>query len=386
MAVKTNWTNNGKPCYRIQKTVGYRTNEHGKQVPVRKSFIGNSKKEAEEKYASYMEKKTMGLESRKQYFGIVADNWISSIFWANPSIADSTKELYVNAWNKYIKPSSIYHLPLEEITPSVLQKLYNGLGAPISSLKAANKLMKRFYKYLDREGLARDITGSIELPRVPSQSSDSEIIIWTEEELRLILNNLDNATQRFRLKFLIILAINTGARISELLGVKYSDITEEGLLINRQVISVPTVNALGEVIGHELSTGATKSKRSRLIPLNSEVKKALADHKAWHKEEMLKEGYRTDFVFTSNNGSLYYRRNVSKALNRYYKKINVTPKGVHTYRHTFGTTLCAKGEPIERVAELMGHTDLNITAKYYVKVSFADKQRAVELLSNIASE
>lgn len=49
---------------------------------------------------------------------------------------------------------------------------------------------------------------------------------------------------------------------------------------------------------------------------------------------MLANKYRTDYVFTTNTGKLYDDKNVSVALNRYYKRIGVECKPPHTYRHT----------------------------------------------------
>lgn len=67
MASKTNCTKNGKEYYRISKVVGHKINAAGNEVPVRKEFYGESKKEAEEKYREYMAKKSQGLESNKRF-------------------------------------------------------------------------------------------------------------------------------------------------------------------------------------------------------------------------------------------------------------------------------------------------------------------------------
>lgn len=82
---------------------------------------------------------------------------------------------------------------------------------------------------------------------------------------------------------------------------------------------------------------------------------------------MLRRHYDTDFIFTTNEGGLYDRHNITHACNRYYDRIGVPRKGIHTYRHTFGTMLCRKGIPIQTAAELLGHEDINDTAKYYMK-------------------
>ena len=52
----------------------------------------------------------------------------------------------------------------------------------------------------------------------------------------------------------------------------------------------------------------------------------------------------------------------------------------HLFRHTFCTKLLRRGVDITTVSKLAGHDSVNMTAKYYIQTSRADKQAAVELL------
>ena len=172
-------------------------------------------------------------------------------------------------------------------------------------------------------------------------------------------------------------------RISELLAVKYEDFSEEGLGINKQVVPVPEFQR-EERTKHSLKVGEPKTSCSnRVIPLNEDVIHELAIHKAWQQEDMMKNGYRTDFLFTIDTGELYDKRNVSRACSRYYARIGIENKKLHTSRHTFGTNLCKKGVSIQTASALLGHSDINVTAKYYINVSANEKKKAVELLSGI---
>ena len=385
MAVRTNNKVNGQDYYLLTKVVGKKINDKGKEVPIRKYFRGKTRKEAEQKYAEYLEKQALGIDNKKQYFGIVADNWLFEFLLNDTSLAVRTRELYYTTWNRYVKGSSIYHLPIENITASVLQSMYNSLGCPSSALKTIHKVMKRFYKYVEREGIGRNITGSIVLPHKEKayDIEDNDIKVWTDEEIRTILNSFDKAQNGFRLKFLIILAYYTGCRISELLALKYSDFTAEGLTINKQVVEYVERDRKGTT-KKEFRTGKLKSKSSyRVIPLNADALRELENHRIWQKEDMLKNGYRTDYLFTTKTGELYDRHNIPHACKRYYDRIGVENKNFHTYRHTFGTNLCRKGISLQTAYKLMGHSDISITAKYYVDVLADEKQRAVDLLAGV---
>lgn len=383
MAEKTNCKKNGKDYYRLQKVVGRKTNAAGNEVPVVKEFYGKNKKEAEEKYREFLAKKSAGLENKKQHFGIMADNWIYTFLVNEPNLKDRTKDLYITAWNNHVAPSSIYHLPLDEVTAGTIQRFYNDLDCSGNVIATINKVMSRFYKYLVTEGYAtHNITAALTLKKGKEKTSE-DIVIWNEEELNTILHSFDKAQNGFRLRFLIVLGTFTGCRISELLGLKYSDISDIGLRVSRQVVNTPTFER-GKKTTHALEIGELKSASSyRTIPLNSIVLEELKKHQLWHKKEMLKNGYRTEYIFTTDSGGFYDKRNINTACNRYYKKIGIEAKGFHTYRHTFGTMLCNRGVPIQTASVLLGHSDINITAKYYINVSLDEKAKAVNALTDL---
>lgn len=383
MAVKTNNKVHGYDYFRLTKTVGKRLNQNGIEIPVRKTFRGKTKKEAEERYLAYMQRQQQGLEDKKQYFGIMADNWIYDFLANDPKLKNSSKELYISTWAKYMPQSELYHLPLDSITAGVLQRFYNNLNCPASSLETINKVMSRLYKYLVTEGYAiHNITDSLTTPANPRNDTE-EIIVWTEEELQTILHSFDKAQNGFRVRFLIVLAANTGCRISELLGLKYSDIDGDTLKISRQVVKISEFSRT-EKTKHRLGIDTPKSTTSfRTIPLNDFVLQELKLHEIWQKKDMLKNGYRTEYIFTTNSGGFYDKRNIAHACTRYYKRIGIEPKKFHTYRHTFGTMLCKKGIPIQTASALLGHKDINMTAKYYVNVSVDQKREAVKVLSDI---
>lgn len=388
MATKKNSFINGQEYYRLRKVVGHRINKEGKEVPVIKNFYGTSKKDALQQYNEFMNKKKAGIDTAGQYFGIVADNWLHEFFLKDDSLASRTRDLYYTCWKKYVVPSNVYHMPLVDVSASVLQRLYNDLGCPASALVNVNKLMRRFYKYLEREGLARNVTGSLVLPspekKQKQKQGENEIVVWTDEEANKILEGFDKAQKGFRLRFLVVAAYYTGCRISELLGLKYEDfdLDNDVVIIRRQIVEKPTFDREKQT-AHELGDDSLKTSASyRTLPMNEVFRQEFILHVAWHKEDQLKNGYRTNYVFTTSTGGFYYRKSAAQSLSRYYKRIGVEDKGFHTYRHTFGTNLCKKGVPIQIASSLLGHSDINVTAKYYISVGMEEKRRAVELLKN----
>lgn len=405
MAKKTNFTVTDKNgvehnYYRMTKVVGHKLNDKGKEVPVRKSFIGSCKSEAEKKYQDYLEKKNAGLETKTQYFGILADSWISEFFVNDGSLKDSTKARYVAAWNRTFKPKNpnkvrstkaveIYHLPMDSITAKTLQSIYNEMaknGAPVSEIKTIHKIMKKFYSYISLENLGRDVTAPLKIPKEKVNAANKDITVWTDEEINTILGSFDKADNRFRHRFLIVLAYYTGCRKSELLALTYDDITEDGVRITKTLAEVSDGLVNGKMKTHVAATDPKTKNSIRTIPVDPVVMEELKIHKKWHKAEQLKNGYRSNYIFTTDSGEFYNNKNLDVAIFRYYKKIGVEPKTMHTYRHTYASNLCKLGAPMKDVCELLGHESIETTAKYYVAAAKESKRNTVLLLRKIINE
>lgn len=379
MAVKTNTTINGNSYFKISRKVGMRQNKQGVWVANYKNFYGKSKKEAENKYNLYMLQHSKQTNSKRPV-GELIDEWIESSFMVS-DLADGTKSKYVNSYLNNFKPNPIAGVPACDITPMHLQNFYNELDCVQSALRSLNNLLKKFFSYALRVGICEDITLSVELPITSkkytkrTKTENNEVEVWEDDELKKLLVKLEETNHR--LWFLVYLAVNTGARISELLALEYKDITKGALIINKQVTNVKTPSENGVRLKDR-----TKSLSSvRLIPLNNATISALEKHKERHLLEMERKGYKTEKIFTTQMGKYYDRRSVGHQLKRFYKSYGFTEHTFHSFRHTFGTNLSRAGVPIEETRALMGHSSIDMTAKYYINVSTDRKRNAVEKLT-----
>ncbi len=385
MASKTNCIKNGIPYYRIRRTVDKKLNKNGIWVDDIKEFYGKNKKDAEAKYEAFKAKRSAGLSSEKQHFGIMLDFYIYKVFIHDGRFSPGTKERYEQVHRNYIKPANISGCSLEELKSIDIQQFYNTVNCSNATLRAIHNVMCHFYKYLEKEGYCRNLTSSLVLPKKKDTKSEAEkansqnIVVWSDDEIRSIVQNLN--TNRMRL--LIILALNTGARISELLALQYTDIQDNKLYITKQLANVANIE-LNNKKTREFEIVKPKTTNSiRNIPLSDRVLDEIELHAAWHKKEMLQNGYRTDFIFTTQTGNFYDRQNVNRACKRYYKSIGVESKGFHTYRHTFCTNLCKNGVPIQTACKLMGHNNINVTAQFYTNIDDEQKIEAIDKITDI---
>ena len=374
MARKTNVTKNGYDYFRIKRKVGTRINSRGEVVPHYREFYGKSKAEAEAKYQAYIRQ---GTSARSSLYESV-ESYIKNFLLPDSRIKDSTKERYISAWRNNIPDQPIALKELNDITGLELQAVYNGLTCGPSTVRSIHKLLSRFYKYALSEGLTdRDITANVSLPKVQKKQPDAIVETWTEEELQTIITE----SEGHRLHFLLVMAAGTGLRISELLALRYEDIAEDSVKVQRQVYRDPVFDENGNKTGYvqkirELKTGSSR----RSVPLNNDVLLELEKHRQQQRAEMLEHGYRTDNIFTTSTGSLYFNGSIQKALKRLYDRIGVPYRNFHCYRHTFASRLAAAGVPIQTVSRLLGHGDVSTTGKYYIDVDDTEKVEAVRKL------
>lgn len=139
------------------------------------------------------------------------------------------------------------------------------------------------------------------------------------------------------------LLIYCGLRVSELVALDKDDV-----LIGDRSGSVRIREGKGSV--------------ARQVPIPPEARHHLRKYLATREDE-------DPALFLSN-----YRRRISvRSVQTMLAKYNVHP---HQLRHTFGRTLTSKGIDIAIVAELMGHSDINVTRRY-AKPTTEELERAM---------
>ena len=162
------------------------------------------------------------------------------------------------------------------------------------------------------------------------------------EEIVKLLANCTN-----KLKPIVVLALFTGMRRGEILGLKWHDID-----VKRNIITLLD----------------TKNGDKREVPMNEQVKTALI---------RVRKNPVSPFVFCNEKGEPWHdiRKSFSTALG----KSGITNFRFHDLRHTFASQLVMSGVDLNTVRELMGHKDITMTLRYSHLAS-SHKQHAVDVL------
>ena len=350
-----------------------------------KKFYGTTLKECREKRDRFNEEH--GARPQELFFGELVEDFICNTFLPDPYYKESTKQRYIDAYNNNLAPMDITQNLITDITYRDLQAAYNSMTCAPSGVKSCHKLLRLFFQLMEREGICKDISRSLVVPKPKKKTDPGEVIVFTEDEIKAVKSYISRTDLPFyenrrvsRMRFLITLAINTGARISELLALTYNDIKPDSIVINKQVSEKPVFKD-GKTSGHELTIDTTKSENSvRSIPITEETYALFETHKKWHEAEMKKNHYTTDYVFTTETGNLYNKCSLRHTLDRIHEYAGVPQYGFHAYRHTFGTRLASKGVALQTLSSLMGHSDISTTTQYYINVPVAEKVEAIKAL------
>ena len=168
--------------------------------------------------------------------------------------------------------------------------------------------------------------------------------------------------------YAIELAIYTGMRVSELSTLKWSDIDDTCISINK--------SAKHNRLKNEFFIGKTKTKKSRVYPVDEQITNLLKRIK--HVQE--EHGILCEWIFTDGNGSYTHSRNITDCMTRLCREQNLNGGGINKLRKTTSSDLQHTGAPKTVVASMLGHTIevIEVNEKYYTyDVSNLDEKKKV---------
>jgi integrase len=284
----------------------------------------------------------------------------------NCSKTRKTQVTYEGYFNKWILPRWGSYRVTDVKAVAVEQWLRSLQYANGSKAKARNIMSAVFNHAVRWEWLE---TNPIRIVRKIAKRTRIPIVL-SIEQVAALLRILKEPTRT-----MVFVAIFTGLRVGELLGLKWSD-------IDLQKMVVHVVRSI--VMQH---VGDCKTEASRKpVPLDLRLAKVLWD---WR----LQSPYPTDedWVFASphSGGKLpYWPGSLYKAhLEPAAKEVGIVGHfGWHTFRHTYATLLKGNGEDVKVVQELMRHANISVTLNIYAQAITQSKRdaqsRVVSLLLN----
>jgi len=330
-------------------TVGY--DERGTRK--RRTVYGATKGDVLEKLVRLRADALAGVLGDPQRLTVATflHRWLEDV--ARPSVRASVHRRYTEIVRLRIVPQ-IGGIALSRLTPVHVQSLLTSLEDKGVSPRGRQMAYDRLHRALGQAvqwGLVpRNVCDAVTRPRAPRPT----MRVLTPEQVNVLLA----AAREDRFHALYVLAVTTGLRQGELLGLQWDDVD-----LPRAVLHVR--HALHEVAGRLWLDEPKTPKARRAVDLPAVAVAALCEH----RERLLAKGQARQFVFCDTQGGPVRKSNlVRRSFLPLLKRAGLPRIRFHDLRHTAATLLLLQGVHPKVVQERLGHSQISITLDTYSHV------------------
>lgn len=410
MAKKYNCEKNGIQYFRKTKTIGHKADG----TPVRKEFYGDGEKDCNRQIEEYLDKVKSGLNVDIENLTVEQGmyQWLFHVLLHSKNTKSASFEKYECNYRNYIKNREIGYINVQKATSLPFQKYYNSLyqnGTKIynkktkeleiikvSSNKIAdlNKTLRAFFSWCVKQHYTLDNPCSLQNIEIPGNADGDEdtlegnnIQAFNDEELQTIINNLNyEVGQDNTFKVMVMLDIVTGLRSGELRGLKKKFISKDLVKVRKTLKRVKIFDN-EENWHYEIKLIKPKSDSSiRDVNFPTTFYSILEQYLIEQEKKWKNKGLEFNdesLLFTTKNCLPVDEKNFSRAWRRFLQKVKVKYKKPHSIRDTCATTLVRRGAKMHDVKEMLGHSSVSITEKYYIYVFPDDKSKTANLLNDL---
>ncbi len=348
-------------------------NELGKRS--RRVYYGKTRRVVAErvKTAHTAQKNGISLVDDKQTVAAFLTSWLESV---RPTLKPRTWVRYGQLVTIHAVPF-IGQIPLSRLAPQNLRELYaNRLeaGQSASSVRQLHAILGSALGRAARDNGTRDVSALVDAPRVKR----GEMHALSPEQAEQFLQ----AAKTDPLEALYVVALTTGMRQGEILGLNWRDVDLEGGSVS--------VQRLLQRVNGALEFSEPKTKRSkRRIDLSQRALAALRQHRIRQKEERIRHGLAwedMDLVFANEVGRPIEASNlIRRSFLPLLEHAGLARIRFHDLRHTAASLLLGRGIHPKIVSEMLGHSTIAITLDTYSHVIPTMQRQAAEAMDAILS-
>jgi len=283
--------------------------------------------------------------------------WLDSV---EPSIRSNTIRQYAYVVNNHI-PDRLGRVKLLDLRPDMIQVLINmklDEGLSTRTVELIYAVLRRALNQAVQQGiLLRNPIKGVAKPK-PKRP---EMVTLTDTQVRTLLL----AVRGTRYDALYQIAVTTGMRKGEILGLKWGDLDWGNcrLHVQRQLLRIPNE-------GLVFSEPKSKAGR-RVIVVGKATIDKLRTHQTLQQKERQFAGDRwqeSDLIFPSTIGTPMEPRNVIRHFKDTLREAFLPNVRFHDLRHTAATLMLQQGTHPKIVQERLGHASISLTLDTYSHV------------------
>ena len=300
--------------------------------------------------------------------GVYLDEWVQR---RAPQLRPATQDNYRRTISTYLAPH-LGEVPLGRLERVRLERFFAWLQAcggqrgdgqlSIKTVTCAHAVLGSALQDTVVDGLLEvNPARGVRLPRYDPQATElaEEPEVWTPQQARAFLAFVDDHDWRA----LWHLAIGTGARRGELLGLRWRDVDLDAARVRiRRALTV--VDGVARLLG-------TKTANQRELAIGDSVVDALRRH-AQQQERDRRTASRWEdrwgLVFTDETGHPVKPKAVTRVFRALVLQAPVPVVRLHDLRHFHATALLQAGVSPKVVSQRLGHSKVAITLDVYVHV------------------
>ncbi len=338
----------------------------------RKAFTAKTKKAVVAKRDVYLQQREgVAFDAEKVTVSEYLDRWLEDS--VKQTRRPSTVVLYELVVRVHLKPT-IGSLQLQKLGPVHIQ----GLLAEKKREGYAEGTCRRIYAIMGAamtQALRWRLVNSnpmqaVDAPKVPARTT--RMALTAEEVSRLF--DAAKSWRGGRLYPILLLAVSTGMRQGEILGLLWEDVEGDTITVRRTL--------------HREKGGARygppKGGKARRVEIDARVAGVLKDHrKRQLAERMASQSWETEHVFTTSEGRPIHRAVLLQSFKRLCRREKLPPVTFHELRHTCASLLAERGAHPNTVQALLGHADVALTLRTYTHAWPGQGKDAAEKLGDV---
>ncbi len=346
-----------------------------------KTVTAKSKREAEKKLSEFVQEceQKYSLEGSTMTLEEFSKKWIEE--YAKPNLSPVTVEGYERELKNRINPA-LGKIVLTELKPMHIIHFYNELlTAPrldgkegVLSGRARNNI-HRILSSMLTNAVYWQLIPENPIKRVRPPKQEKHVArFYTEQETVKMLSCLENEEMKY--KVAVYIAIFTGMRRGEILGLEWGDIDFDKRQIHLERTSVYTET--NGVIEKD-----TKTHVARTVSIPEELCELLKRYRKHWLEQKFKLGSLwkgTDRLMIQWDGKPMFPATLSHWFKKFLKKNGLPEITFHELRHTSATLLINLGIDVATVAKRLGHAQNSTTLNFYTHAILSSDKVAAERL------
>ncbi|MDR3562098.1 MAG: site-specific integrase [Negativicutes bacterium] len=372
----------------------------------RKKITGPGQKEVAAKGKAFMKLIDDGLlpDANKTTLWSWLDRWLND--YVKPNVRTKSYEKYESTLRCYIKPT-LGNVIITKLKAPDVQRVFNdllsiggrhGKGVSSCTVRITRRYLSMAFSKAVQVGIvANNIIAATDPPKLvkeeihPLTEQQAEKLLKVAKEGEYIYYGLKQRQKTstpndyyiMMARMVVDLTLGTGMRLSEVFGLKWTDLDFEKNSVNiqRGLVSSSTKGMIFE-------EPKTKGSRRR-ISITEKLAKSLD---LYHRQQewfinMLGDKYNNteNLIFTNIFGKPVHTTNFTV---RYFKRMAAQAGfdkqfSFHDLRHTHATLLLRAGVNVKIISERLGHSTIQMTLDTYSHVLPDMQEIAVKALETI---